>query len=91
MKLDDKVVFAVGKDADGVPMVVLGITNGAWNYMRDGKTHTFDLTKAGLRVRLMIYGGMSHRDVMEPLNKHLAGLNQPYEDRRHEDFSIKSK
>lgn len=62
MKPEEKVVFAVSPrghvdDDDGTFDVLLGVPLAAWEYMKDGKTHIFDLTKLGLPVRILLYGG----------------------------------
>ena len=78
-------------DLDGVPALILGIPRGAWQYMRHGKTHTFDLTKAGLPIKLVLFGGKDHAEVMAVLNKAMADSKTPYIDERRTDFSIKPK
>jgi hypothetical protein len=91
--IEDKIVFGVcpGGEGDGVPLVLLGIPKGAWEYMKDGKTHNFDLTKAGIPVKLMLYGGDSHSHCMKMIEAHLSKQDLPYLDQRREDFSIKPK
>jgi hypothetical protein len=56
---EQKVVFAVAYEGtgDGIPLIILGVPRAAWVYMKDGKTHTFDLTKAGVPVKIMMFGG----------------------------------
>jgi hypothetical protein len=78
--IEDKVVFGVcpGGEGDGVPLVLLGIPKGAWEYMKDGKTHNFDLTKAGIPVKLMLYGGDSHSHCMKMIEAHLSKQDLPY-------------
>jgi hypothetical protein len=58
-KLEDKIVFALSPSDVG-PILTLGIPQGAWDYMKDGKTHTFDLTSLGVPVKLMLFGASSH-------------------------------
>jgi hypothetical protein len=55
MNEEQRVVFAVA--AAPKPIIVLGVSQAAWEYMEDGHTHTFDLTKVGLPVRIIMFGG----------------------------------
>lgn len=89
--IENKMVFAVSPEGngDGVPMLLLGIPAGAWEYMKDGKTHQFDLTKIGLPVRIMLYGAPDHSAAMKMVEGHLSDRGLPYLDARREDFSIK--
>jgi len=88
--IESKMVFAVAPDGtgDGAPLVMLGIPTGAWDYMSDGKTHTFDLTKIGLPVKLMLYGAADHTSAMKVLEGHLSEQGVAYLDERRTDFSI---
>lgn len=89
---EQKVVFATGESDDGgAPLLLLGVPELAWEYMRDGMTSTFDLTKVGLGIRLIIFGGDSHESVMQIMKLSMAQqlANLPIVDRRGEDFSIK--
>lgn len=92
-KLEEKMVFGVSPEGqgDGVPLVLLGIPAGAWEYMREGKTHTFDLTKIGLPIKIMLYGAADHAAAMKLIEGHLSDKGMPYVDARREDFSIKPK
>ncbi len=88
--IEEKMVFAVSP-GDGVPVVLLGIPQGAWEYMKDGKTHTFDLTRVGIPVKLMLYGAKDHDAAMKMIETHMSDRKLPYLDARREDFSIKPK
>lgn len=93
MNIEEKMVFGVSPEGqgDGVPLVLLGIPAGAWEYMREGKTHTFDLTKVGLPIKIMLYGAADHAAAMKLIEGHLTDKGMPYVDARREDFSIKPK
>lgn len=93
MNIEEKMVFGVSPEGqgDGVPLVLLGIPAGAWEYMREGKTHTFDLTKIGLPIKIMLYGAADHAAAMKLIEGHLSDKGMPYVDARREDFSIKPK
>ena len=72
--IEERTVFAIAPQGtgDGVPLVVLGIPLGAWKYIREGKTNTFDLTKGPMPipVKIMIFGGMNHAEVKAILEKY---------------------
>ena len=94
MRPDQKVVFGVSPrggvdDDDGTFDVLLGVPLAAWEYMKDGKTHTFDLTKLGLPIRILLYGGPDQATVRAVVDEHNKSLGvTEVQDRRGEDFSI---
>lgn len=89
-EIEDKMVFGVcpNGQGDGVPMVLLGIPAGAWEYMRDGKTHHFDLTRVGLPVKVMLFGAADHAAAIKVVHEHNKSLGLSTLDLRREDFSI---
>lgn len=91
--IERKLFFAAAPEGtgDGIPMVIIGVPKAAWEYMRNGKTHTIDLTKAGIPVKLMMYGGKNHDTVKKVMDEAAAQSNIVIDDRRREDFSIKPK
>ena len=93
MNKEQQVVFAIAPagQGDGAPMLLFGIPEGAWEQMKDGHTHTFDLTKAGLPLKIVIYGGKDHAEVMKIVSDHMKERNLPYVDERGIDFSIKPR
>jgi len=92
MKREDQILFALAPTKDGQPPIILfGIPEGAWEYMKDGKTHTFDLQKAGIPLRFMCFGCKSHSDGMKTLNDFMAKAGAPYLDERGKDFAIYPK
>lgn len=81
MSGEDKMVFAVSKVGDE-PLLLLGIPASAWEHMKDGKTHHFDLTKAGIPLKLMVFGGTSRAEIQGVIEEHnkrqgIATLYQP--------------
>lgn len=86
--VEQKTVFGVSIGDDGVPFIVLGIPKGAWEYMKDGKTNTFDLTKAGIPVKLMIYGAESHDAAKSVLDEWNASQGIASFDKRNKDYSL---
>src|SRR5579885_1315247 len=91
--MENKVVFAVSLQGqgDGIPVVLLGIPARAWEHMKDGNTHTFDLTRAGVPVKLILYGARTHRDAMAVIETHSSLRGEPLLDARDRDFSIHPK
>jgi hypothetical protein len=87
----EKVLFALSPRPEGGADVVLGVPTAAWEYMKDGKTHTFDLTKLGLPIRIIMCGGADLETIGRWIEAHNARLGLATQDRRGEDFSIEDK
>lgn len=84
MASEEKMVFAVSKAGDE-PMLLLGIPAPAWDHMKDGKTHHFDLTKVGIPLKLMVFGGNTRTEIQAIIEEHnrrqgVATLYQPKKD-----------
>ena len=77
--------------AEGGTMVLLGIPAAAWDYMKDGKTHLFDLTKLGLPIQLVLFGAESHDAAMKVIEARNSRLGIAALDERRADFSINPK
>jgi len=88
--IEDKIVFALSPSDVG-PILTLGIPTAAWEYMKDGKTHTFDLTSIGVPIKLMLFGAESHDAAVKTLQQAAAQQGIPMLDERRTDFSIKGK
>lgn len=88
--VEERMVFGVSPEGqgDGVPLVLLGVPTGAWDYMKDGKTHLFDLTRAGIPVKLVLFGAASHAEAMQVLQQGAAEKGASVLDARNQDFSI---
>ncbi len=87
--IEENIVFGVGPTTDGSPPVImLGMTEGSWAYMVDGLTHTFDLTKIGLPVRIMIFRGNDHSAVMAEIEGAMKANGIPILDERTKDFGL---
>lgn len=55
---DDRILVAIGEPMDGVrgvPTVILGMPRGSWDAMAGGQTHSFDLTKIGIPVQILMF------------------------------------
>ncbi len=87
-KLDDKILFGISPPEDGIHTILLGVPEGAWDYMKDGLTHNFDLTSLGLPVRILMYGGKDHAAVNKLLMDGMSAAGIPVLDERRTDFSI---
>lgn len=89
--INEKLVFAVSPSGtgDGVPVLVVAVPKGAWEYMKDGKTHHIDLTAIGMPVKLVMFGAEDHDDAMETLQEAAAAQGASYLDLRRQDFGIK--
>lgn len=84
---NNQMVFAVGNEPDGSPIVIFGVTEAAWNYMREGKTHNFDLTRLGLPFKVMCFGAKDYAEARAILSQ----ARGEKADLTHIDFSIKPK
>ncbi len=88
---EEKILFAVSRDhQDQPPVILLAIPTAAWEYMKDGHTHSFDLSKAGIPVRLVLFGAKDTEAALKILKEDLAAKGIQVDDRRGEDFSIHS-
>lgn len=73
---EEQVLFMVSGDQvpvqAGVTTVpkylLLGVSSKAWEYMRGGKNHNFDLRRMGLPTQLIMFGGKTHAHLMDSLS-----------------------
>ncbi len=88
-----KIVFGVSMSGqgDGIPLVMMGIPKGAWEWMKDGRTHSFDLTKVGLPVKLILYGAKNYNEALAAVKQHNKNIGVPTKEMMDEDFSIQPK
>ncbi len=89
-KIQEKIVFGYSPPPgpDGKATIMIGIPRGAWEYMREGKTHQVDLDRVGIPLQFVLYGAKDHETAMQAIEDFIAGEGQSFEDRRREDFSI---
>lgn len=80
---EEQVIFAVAPRGERERDILLGVSAAAWEYMKDGKTHTFDLTKLGLPIRIIMFGGRDQTMIRAQVDAH----NQRLGVERTEDFS----
>ena len=76
---EDKIVLVAPASIDGeAPLLLIGIPKGAWEHMKDGKTHNLDLTRIGVPVKLMLYGGdKTSRYYSKMIEGHMAKQGIP--------------
>ena len=91
--IEQKIVFGVSYEGQGdnIPVILIGVPVGAWDYMKDGKTSHFDLTSVGVPIKLILFGAEDHTGAMKLIEEHNRRLRLPYLDERRRDFSIKPK
>lgn len=85
---DRKLVFALSKGENGKAIVIIGIPRLAWMWMKDSKTHHFDLSSAGLPLQLMLFGAKTHEEARQLIDQGMAMRGEAYFDERRTDFSI---
>jgi hypothetical protein len=90
--IEEKIVFGLSPSpgGDGV-MLLLGVPKGAWEYMKDGKTHHFDLSSVGVPIKLIMYGAETHDAAIKVIEEHNRSQGIAHLDERRRDFSIKDK
>lgn len=66
---EEKLVVALGTGGDQpVPVVILGMTDAAWEYCAEGQTHLLDMTKLGIPCKLVLFGCRDHKNAAELIN-----------------------
>lgn len=88
MTAENQVMFAMGVMDDNVPFLILGVSKEAWEYMKDGKTHTFDLSKAGLPLRVAMFGCADTKTARNELNNKLKSMGMGSLETPGKDFGI---
>jgi len=63
---DKQVGFAIGPTPDG-PALIFAIPREAWEHMKDGLTHEFDLTKVGIGLKVIMFGCADYQSGMDIL------------------------
>jgi hypothetical protein len=80
---DEQVVFFMSEDRS---LVLLGVPEKAWDYMADGKTHTFNLQSVGFPVQIMLYGGPTRAHIIDAVSAMMKG--EPVLYNMKKDYSI---
>lgn len=89
--VEQQVVFCAAKGAYDQDVVILGIPKGAWDYMKNGHTHTFDLTKVGIKLQIVLFGGADHSACMKLIESAASVSGTALDDQRREDFTMKGE
>ena len=93
---ESKVLFAMSPahtQPDGVPVLVFVMPNKAWEYMKDGLGHDFDLTNVGIPLKILIGRCKDHADGMARLEQFNGGelKRSGFKDVRDVDVSFGDK
>jgi hypothetical protein len=86
---EKQVIFALGPgaaQADGVPVLIFMVPEAGWEHMRGGRSHDFDLTKAGVPLKIVIGRCRTRADGLRQLEPFLKG--HKVADLQDIDFSI---
>jgi len=91
--VEQKLVFAISPEGhgDGIPLLLVGVPRAAWVYMKDGKTHHFDLSSIGIPIKLMMFGAADHDAAMKVVQDAIAASGLACLDECQTDFSIQPK
>lgn len=89
MNREEKCVFGLAAQGDGSPIAIIGVTDAAWDYMREGMTHTFDLRSLGFPVQIILFGARDQRAALDLIGAGAEARGAPIADLREADFSIK--
>lgn len=81
---EEKIVWAVSPSKD---MLIIGVPEAGWAYMKDTRCHTLDLTKVGVPIRVMLFGGKDREEILRLLKPHMtpdvldmSGLDMGFDD-----------
>ncbi len=85
---DDRCVFALGENNDGTTVLIVGLNAHTWEYIKDGKTSTIDLTKVGVPLQLILFGAETKEDCLKLFQQH-KDFNEAFQGAK--DFGIKTK
>lgn len=65
-------------DDEDARVAVLGISRAAWVNMQGDGEHTLDLTRAGIPLKLILFGAKDHADVMKRLGEMTKEVTPQY-------------
>ena len=82
-------IFSIVTGEKNAPLVIIGIPAAAWEHMKDGESHTFDLTKAGVQFQIVLFGGKDRAEVSNVIEDAARGAGLYLVDKSKTDFSIK--
>jgi hypothetical protein len=88
---NNKIVFAVAPEGtgDGLgPMLLVGISKDAFEYMKDGKTHDFDLSSIGVPIKMVLFGASTFEEARATVERMAAMSKTRTADLTGRNFSI---
>jgi hypothetical protein len=86
---EEQMAFALMPMLDGTgPILTIGIPAAAWERIKDGTTHSIDLTKVGIALRVVLFGASTHDAAVEMLMQGAKAAGVPVLDERRRDFSF---
>ena len=90
--IDEKPVFMLAGGGSEGPIFVMGIPAKCWEYMKDGKTSTYDLTRVGMPIKIMLFGGDTHESIIRDFQKWADEHGAAFTDMRDKgEFKIKEE
>lgn len=86
----NNLVFCLGHgNPDLPPTLLLGITEAAWDYLKQGGVNHFDLSSMGLELRVVVFGGKDQEEVYEALRIAAKSAGGELLDQRDKDHGVK--
>jgi hypothetical protein len=82
---EHQVVFGLSADRR---FVILGISEASWNFMKDGKTHNFNLEQLGFPVSIVMYGAATRAQAYDMISHLTDNKKDPQLVDLESDFSI---
>jgi hypothetical protein len=70
------------------PSIIFAMSQAAWDYIKDGKTHTFDLTRAGFPMQVLIAGGPTRASVLEDIKRAILAKGGSFDDGTRPDRDL---
>lgn len=74
---EERVVVMLG-DGDP-PTVIFAVSAAAWDYCKDGKCHTFNLSSVGWPVQVMIAGGATREQIIADVQRGIESIGGSFE------------
>lgn len=92
MSKKKNMVFAVGPGNNDETFIMLGVSKAAWDHMKEGMTHTFDLTEViGQPIKIIVFGAKTQAQCIQVIQQHNESLGNATLIDKESDFSIKPK
>lgn len=84
-------IFLTSQDEDGNMILSIGLSKAAWEYMKDGKTHTIDLTQLGANLKLLFFGCENKAAGLEKLKADAKAMGIEIKEGPVKNYGIKEK